>query len=609
MHFLFFAVVLLLSSALLPTFALDNGLGRTPPIGFNSWTAFGTGVNEAALRATADFFVSSGLKAAGYLYINSDDGYITYNRDNVTHQLVADPIKFPSGIAALSSYIHSKGLLFGLYTASSSVVCSGRPGSLYFEDIDAQTFASWEVDYIKIDLCGEYGFGNQARYTAFADAMNRTGRPMFISTEPYDITPNPSAATFSNMWRCCVDIDARYDSIIDRIDRNDVLAPLVGPGAWSDADMLQIGNGGLTSAEQRTHFVLWAITKNPLFLATDITKLSAEQLTLITNAGLIAINQDPLGIPARKLLINGVPPLRHVGLAPCDSAANTAPRLNGVTGASLVWNVIPMAPVNGTPAFSISNLATGRCLALAPYASVSLRPVLQPCTVADATQAWTLPSGIGHLGALVSLSAVGADGGALALAPASSTLYAALHGDDTTYVSDAAYGITNLTLVPWQPEPPCSSRNCKDYAPSQTWLWSSRSGLLALAVMSANHYRCFDGPCETGTTVVPTTVALCLSHVLSVAYAGTDPSGTSVADVWGGALAGNAYVLGIHNRADVPANVSAPWSALTGIPANTSFCVHDLFAGTAYGPVSGGVTLALTAHDTAALRLTSPPCA
>lgn len=592
--------------------ALDNGLGRTPPMGFNSWTAFGTEVTEVDLRATADFFVSSGLKAAGYVYVNSDDGYITYNRDNATHQLVADPVKFPSGIAALAAYVHSKGLLFGLYTASSSVVCSGRPGSLYYEDIDATTFASWAVDYIKIDLCSEYGFGNQVRYAAFADAANATGRPMFISTEPYNIVPDPSAGASANMWRCCTDIFADYDTIIDRIDRNEMFAPLVGPGAWSDADMLQIGNGELTPDEQRTHFALWAITKNPLFLATDITKLTLSQLALVTNAPLIAVNQDSLGIPARKLLVNGAPPLRHVGLAPCDAAANSAPRLNGVFGASLLWTVTPIiSPSNGTAAFSIENRAAGRCLALASYVNVTLRPVLQPCSLHDETQAWALSNGIGHLGALISLAtaAVGPDGGALALAPAVSTLYAALHGSDTTPVSDAAYGLTNLGLVPYTPEPPCSSRGCQDYAPTQTWLWSARSGLLALAVMSANHYRCFDGPCERGTTTVPAPAALCLAHVLSIAYQGTDPSGTSQADVWGGPLAGDAYVLGIHNRANVPANVTAPWSALAGVLPNTAFCVKDLFAGTTYGPVTDGVTLPLAAHDTAALRLTKPPCA
>lgn len=186
--------------------SLDNGLLRTPPLGFNSWTAFGTGVSEADLRATADFFVSSGLKDAGYLYVNCDDGWSLENRD-ASGRLVPDPVKFPSGLRNLSAYIHSKGLLFGIYSASSSVVCSGRPGSLFSESVDAESFVSWDIDYVKYDLCGEYAYGNQARYMAFADALNATGVPLVLSTEPYDIIPNPSASTFSNMWRCCEDID------------------------------------------------------------------------------------------------------------------------------------------------------------------------------------------------------------------------------------------------------------------------------------------------------------------------------------------------------------------------------------------------------------------
>lgn len=125
---------------------MDNGMARFPPGGFNSWTAFGTGVSEAKLMAVADFMVSSGLAAAGLKYINSDDGWSSSERNATTQQLVADPVKFPSGIKALADYMHSKGLFFGIYSASSSVVCSGRPGSLFYEALDAQTFADWGVD-------------------------------------------------------------------------------------------------------------------------------------------------------------------------------------------------------------------------------------------------------------------------------------------------------------------------------------------------------------------------------------------------------------------------------------------------------------------------------
>ena len=465
---------------------------------------------------------------------------------------------------------------------------------------------------VKLDLCGEYGYGDQSRYTAFADALNATGRPMVLSTEPYDIVPNPAAATYSNLWRCCNDVDANWDTIMDRIDRNDVLAPLAGPGQWVDADMLQIGNGALTAAEQRAHFALWALTKNPLLLATDVTRLSPTQLALLTSPLLLAANQDPLGIPARKLATHGSqPPLRHVGLAPCEAASNTAPRANLLSGAALRWALRPLPSVNGTPAYALYNAGADRCLGLAPYAGVAARPVLQPCSAGDASQAWGLPSGPGHLGALLSLGGNSATGlnGSQALAPAPSTLYSALHGSDSVAVGDGAYGLTKLGLEQWAPPPPCASRACDSYSPRQTWYWSSRTGLLSLALMSANHYRCFEGPCELGTATVPAAAPLCLAHVLSVAYAGTDPSGTSQADVWGGPLSGGAFAVALHNRAAAPANVSLALGTL-GVPAGP-VCVQDMLTGAQQGLVQAGGSLVreLQAHDIAPLRLTPPPCA
>ena len=383
-----------------------------------------------------------------------------------------------------------------------------------------------------------------------------------------------------------------------------MLAPLVGPGAFSDADMLQIhGNGVLTVAEQRMHFALWAITKNPLFLATDITRLSAAQLALVTNVGLIAINQDPLGVPARKLVIGGRAPLRHVGLVPCEAAANTAPRANVLSGSALLWDARPISAVNGTPAFQLHNRGVDRCLAIASYAGVSARPVLQPCDEADLTQAWALPAGAGHLGALLALGANGS-----ALSPANSTIYAALNGYDSTPVPDAAYGLTSLGLVPHLPPAPCDSRGCEDYAPEQTWYWSERTGTIALALMTANHYHCFSGPCEQGTRKLPTYAAHCLAHVLSVAYEGTDPTqfSTSLADIWGGPLANGDFVVGLHNRASTAANVSVAFGAF-GVPPGP-LCVTDLWTNSSE-VLSTSLSRMLDAHDVAPFRLSAAPCA
>jgi alpha-galactosidase len=218
--------------------ALPNGLALTPPMGFNSWTAVGCGVSDAFLRGIADFVVSSGLAAAGYHYINTDDCWSSAVRDD-TGRLVPNPTTFPYGIANLTAYVHSKGLGFGIYSAGSSVMCSGHAGSLYGEAVDAATFAAWGVDYVKYDNCGEYALG-LARFVAFADAVAVAGRPMVISTEPFSITPNPLHAGFANLWRTGNDISANYGTIVKRADLNEKWAPFTGPGAWADPDMLQV---------------------------------------------------------------------------------------------------------------------------------------------------------------------------------------------------------------------------------------------------------------------------------------------------------------------------------------------------------------------------------
>ena len=250
----------------------------------------------------------------------------------------ADAAKFPEGMSGIADYVHGLGLKLGVYSAGSSVVCSGRVGSLYHEQIDAQTFAQWGVDYAKYDNCGEYGLGN-ARFVAFADAANATGRPMFISTEPFLLVPNPSHATFSNSWRTTNDINANWATIMDRIDTNDKWADFRAPGAVNDPDMLEVGNGGLSDAECRAHFGLWCLAKAPLILGTNLSALSPAKLAIVSNAAAIAINQDALGAQGKKLAVDGRVTPRFVGLAPCDAGAERG--FNGVSAQSLKWQPRP----------------------------------------------------------------------------------------------------------------------------------------------------------------------------------------------------------------------------------------------------------------------------
>eukprot|EP00729_Bicosta_minor_P005235 gene5235-13696_t len=577
-----------------------------PPMGWNSWNCYHSGVTSADLKSTADFFVSSGLAAAGYSYVNTDDGWLLYDRDNKTSEM------FPEGMAELSGYIHSKGLKFGIYSAASSVVCSGRAGSLYNEFRDAAQFAAWNVDYAKYDDCGEYGLGN-ARFVNFADAVNATGRPMFISTEPYLIVPNPEHATFANSWRTTNDINANFRTILDRADTNDKWADIAKYGI-NDPDMLEVGNGKLTDGECRVHFGLWAAIKAPLILGTNLTALSPAQLAIVSNKAAIAVNQDELGIQAKKLAADGIVTPRFVGLAPCSAGAEMG--YNGVSTASLKWATQPF-PSNET-ATMLVNTETGRCLTMGAYAgatdpTATRVPLLMPCDNADPGQAWILPAAT-TIGGLRWLPAVMANNASDAFTVGGSTLYGAAHGSDPS-LPDSFYGLTNLTLSEYAPEAPCTSRACDDYSPGQMWYWSPRLRTLNLGLMSANHYRCWGPNCQQLTSHMPTSAQLCLSHVLSYdGNVGTNPHGATSDgdDVWGGALAGGDFVMALVNRnsSSDSETISARWAWLeaAGVGETTTFCVTELFSGEQLGHYAGGVQLPVPSHDIALLRLVPGEC-
>ena len=229
--------VLLFGAAVGLTAALYGALPkRKPQMGWNSWNCYHSSVTEQDLKDTADFFVASGLRTLGYSFVCTDDAWMgPRGADGV---VTSDPTRFAGGIKNLTDYIHARGLRFGIYSAASSVVCSGRAGSLYNEHVDAQTYADWGVDYVKYDNCGQYGLGN-ARFVNFADAVNATGRDMFISTEPFLLVPNTMHATFSHSWRTTNDISANWATILDRADRNDKWADISAHGI-NDPDMVRV---------------------------------------------------------------------------------------------------------------------------------------------------------------------------------------------------------------------------------------------------------------------------------------------------------------------------------------------------------------------------------
>ena len=280
---------------------LNNGLGRTPQMGWNTWNKFGCNINEKLIRDTIDTLNSSGLIEAGYKYINLDDCW-QIERDNITNKIKEDPIKFPSGIKKLADYAHEKGLLLGLYSDAGNFTCAGRPGSLGYEKEDAETYAEWGIDYLKYDNCYNNDIPSLDRYPKMRDALNRTNHSIFYSICQWGEEDIPTwGKEVGNSWRTTGDISDNWNSMLKIIDLNDQWYNYSGPGGWNDPDMLEVGNGGMTLTEYKTHFSLWAISKAPLLIGCDITKMTEDIKKILTNSEVIAINQDSLGQQGHKI--------------------------------------------------------------------------------------------------------------------------------------------------------------------------------------------------------------------------------------------------------------------------------------------------------------------
>lgn len=287
-----------------------ENLAMTPPMGWNSWNKFACNVDEKLIREVADAMVSSGMKDAGYTYINIDDCWHG-ERDSLGF-IHPDAKRFPSGMKALADYIHSKGLKMGIYSDAGSQTCGGRPGSRGFEFQDAKTYASWGVDYLKYDWCNTEGLKAEGAYKTITAALRKAGRPMVLSIcewgndKPWDWGPS-----VGHLWRTTGDIANCFDCIDDHgswkswgtmqiLDKQDGLRKYAGPGHWNDPDMLEIGNGKLTPGEDRAHFSMWAMIAAPLIAGNDIRTMSEETKGILTNKNVIAVNQDALGIQGFK---------------------------------------------------------------------------------------------------------------------------------------------------------------------------------------------------------------------------------------------------------------------------------------------------------------------
>ena len=286
--------------------ALPGGLAATPPMGWNSWNRFGCYIDEQLIRETADALVTSGMAAAGYEYVNIDDCWMDYTRD-ADGNLQPDPARFPSGIAALADYVHARGLKLGIYSSAGMTTCQGRSGSLGFESRDAARFAEWGVDYLKYDNCGDQ-LGRTAiqRYTAMRDALLATGRPIVFSICNWGLDQVYAwGADVGHLWRTTHDILDNWDRVMWILDQQVGLEAYSGPRGWNDPDMLEVGNTGLSPAEARAHFSLWAILNAPLIAGNDLRTMSAETQAILTDADVIAVNQNWGGIQGYRLRDDG----------------------------------------------------------------------------------------------------------------------------------------------------------------------------------------------------------------------------------------------------------------------------------------------------------------
>ncbi|CAM5438302.1 MULTISPECIES: NPCBM/NEW2 domain-containing protein [Streptomyces] len=279
--------------------ALADGLALTPPMGFNNWnsTHCRAEFNASMVEGIADLFVEKGLKDAGYQYVNLDDCWALPDRD-ANGKLVPDPARFPDGIKAVADYVHAKGLKLGIYTSAGTKTCdsTGFPGALGHEYSDARQFADWGVDYLKYDNCNNQGVDAQQRYRTMRDALEATGRPIVYSIcEWGQNKPWEWASDVGHLWRTTGDISDSWSSMLSILKQNLPLAPYAGPGHWNDPDMLEVGNGGMTDTEYRSHFSLWSVMAAPLLIGTDLRKASPATYDILGNKEVIAVDQDPLG--------------------------------------------------------------------------------------------------------------------------------------------------------------------------------------------------------------------------------------------------------------------------------------------------------------------------
>ncbi len=348
-------------------------VAATPPMGWNDWYTFQCDVNEQLVEQTADAMVSSGMRDAGYDYVNLDDCWAASARDADGH-LRADPAKFPHGMKALADYVHARGLKLGIYEDVGTKTCAGYPGSYGHVQDDAGTFASWAIDFVKVDWCnvpfGDFPGLSQQQvavklYTAYSEALKATGRPILFSVCEWDpkLKPWTWAPAIANMWRTNNDYGSQWSQTLANLDQEAPLAQYAGPGHWNDPDILMAGKMA-SDAESQAHFSAWAMLAAPLLAGNDLRNMSAATKAILTNREVIAIDQDSQGAQATRASHTDTADVWTRPLANGDRAVmllnrgDTTTRIS--TTAAPSTDGARAAGLNSTTAYAVRDLWTHR---------------------------------------------------------------------------------------------------------------------------------------------------------------------------------------------------------------------------------------------------------
>eukprot|EP00040_Diaphanoeca_grandis_P031936 m.192325 g.192325 ORF g.192325 m.192325 type:complete len:645 (-) comp32461_c0_seq1:111-2045(-) len=604
-----------------PTPTMSPSL-RRPPMGFSSWNHFHMGVSAELLLDTADAFTSTGLQSAGYVYINSDDGWLDLNRtvDGQLHPATT----FTNGtLKDLADGLHAKGFKFGIYAAAGQTTCGLRAGTLYHELSDAQQFAAAGVDYLKYDDCGEANIQSYQKYFVMKDALaaayGSRGKTIdYYSYEPFQVYVSDAVpqmtwtSTVGDLWRTGGDIRANWNSVLGNAHANNHWAPNGRPGHYNDADMLEIGNGPLTIAEQRSHFALWCVMKSPLIIGADVRALSADSLAILKNPHLIAINQDALGIQGTLRSVSATPNLENHSqpyqtqgqtreqTQPLSQLQSQA-RPHHITASRSTQDagVLPAMAVCGFGAAVVDaqqwQINAGRLTSLDGKKCVARSPDLTNEVVAivacgssqtNPLEAWEFG------GANITVSQVRDP----------QNVSACLSFNGTSLHMEHCRLETSDASTPAD----CATSRCR-FSSKTDQLWYLNS-----LHQFSSAYTNFDGGVPPGANTsrhTPHNTPMCLSAVPSAAPVPPGPPpprlNTSMPlQVWAGPLMGGDVVVLLLNTGNTTSPITAAWGDID-LKDGVVVVATDLWTGANIGTMSHNtVTANVSSHDVAAIRLT-----